>query len=253
MINMLDFVILISSVFLGSLSSLFIYLRHEQKKRNRINLSSDAKSYLDNILFEKSLALEAIGRINDFFKEKKLDLHERDRLLMKYNNLLDYYDRQILKFSPILEAEDLYECRNQIVSAIATSIDKLDRKLGSLSSSINLTPNIEGDKIDLSPVSSSLFTNGLMQETSMKNGNNKDYDAISKDYNVAPVNPSKTVENLDYLGNVANSEQDHVNKISLDDYGEEYLNANSSNYDDDFNKVQLDILNTLKRLENHDT
>ncbi len=254
---MLDIVILVSSIFLGVISSFFIYVRQEQKKKNRVHLSSNAKSTMDNILFEKSLALEAISRINGFFNEKKLDVYERDRLLKKYNNLLDYYDRQILKFGPILEAEDLYECRNQIVSAIVTSLEKIDKKLNSLSNSMNLKSSTEIKKnfspSPSSPSSSSFFTDGLLQKNSIKNNNNKNDIIISQDYgNDARYDLDKTIENLTLTESNADPGRNSENKINLDDYGKGSPNANSLNYDDDFNKIQVDILNALKRLENSD-
>ncbi|MDQ4072667.1 MAG: hypothetical protein M3162_00035 [Thermoproteota archaeon] len=245
-----------SSIFLGAISSFFIYVRLEQKKRNRAHLSNNAKSILDNILFEKSLALEAISRINGFFNEKKLDAYERDRLLMKYNNLLDYYDQQILKFSPILEAEDLYECRNQIVSAIVTSLDKLDKKLNSLSNSMNLktiTENKKNPSPSSPPSSFQLFTDGLMQKSPIRNDDNKEDVIVSQDYgNYTSYDSDKTIENLKLMGNTANPEQDSGEKINLDDYGKEQRVVNGLNFDDDFGKIQMDILNALKRLENSD-
>lgn len=76
-----------SSVFLGIICSLFINRYFATKKENKIKLSTDVKSELDNLYFEKSVALEAMNKINQYFDEKKIDELEKDRLLLKYGKL----------------------------------------------------------------------------------------------------------------------------------------------------------------------
>ena len=145
---MLDFFIVFISIVFGIICSISInhILFHRKEKKSKV--SEDIKSELNNLLLEKSIALEALNKIEKFFKEQKIDKNEKDNLVLKYNKILDNYDKRLLKLKPIVEIQDIYEYRNQIYSLISDYIEKLDKRLTDLSSNIDYfnKNNIKIDK-----------------------------------------------------------------------------------------------------------
>ena len=121
---MLDFFIVFISIVLGIICSVSInhILFHRKEKKSKV--SEDIKSELNNLLLEKSIALEALNKIEKFFKEQKIDKNEKDNLVLKYNKILDNYDKRLLKLKPIVEIQDIYEYRNQLYSLISDNLLK---------------------------------------------------------------------------------------------------------------------------------
>jgi hypothetical protein len=129
----LDFIFVFGSVILGVVCALFINRFSKTKKENKTKASGDIKSEFNNLVFERDVALEALDKVNQFFDEKKIDSFEKDRLLLKYGKLLEYYDERIFKLQPSVEIQDMYQYRNQIYSLMSNSVAKLDKKLDSFS------------------------------------------------------------------------------------------------------------------------
>src|SRR6476619_3826273 len=144
---MLDFFIVFISIVLGIICSISINHIFFHRKEKKSKVSEDIKSELNNLLLEKSIALEALNKIEKFFKEQKIDKNEKDNLVLKYNKILDNYDKRLLKLKPIVEIQDIYEYRNQLYSLISHHIEKLDKRLTDLSSNIDYF-NINNIKID---------------------------------------------------------------------------------------------------------
>jgi hypothetical protein len=119
----LDFVVVFGSVFLGTVCAIFINRFSKTKKENKIKASADIKSEFNNLVFERDVALEALGKVNQFFSEKKIDSFEKDRLLLKYGKLLEHYDERIFKLQPSVEIQDMYQYRNQLYSLMSNSVE----------------------------------------------------------------------------------------------------------------------------------
>ncbi|MDQ2684367.1 MAG: hypothetical protein M3Y25_00820 [Thermoproteota archaeon] len=149
---MLDLLIITSSAALGIICSIFIYRFISVKDRDKPNLLGNVKTELNNLYFEKSVALEALSKVKQFFDEKKIDEYERDRLSQKYINMLDNYNKRVFQLNPILEAQEIYEYKKQLDSIISEYTKKIDSKLAKLiddpefyknKSRVTTTPTLE--------------------------------------------------------------------------------------------------------------
>jgi hypothetical protein len=126
---MLDILIFSSSVALGIICAIFLYRFISMKKYDRPNLLGNVKYELNNLYVEKSVALDALGKIKQFFDEKKIDEYERDRLSLKYTNMLDEYNKRVFQLHPILEAQEIYEYKKQLESILTEYTRRIDSRL----------------------------------------------------------------------------------------------------------------------------
>ncbi|HEX5904971.1 MAG TPA: hypothetical protein VFY50_02875 [Candidatus Nitrosocosmicus sp.] len=99
------------------------------KKYDKPNLLGNVKYELNNLYVEKSVALDALGKIKQFFDERKIDEYERDRLSRKYINMLDDYNKRIFQLHPILEAQEIYEYKKQLESILTEYTRRIDSRL----------------------------------------------------------------------------------------------------------------------------
>lgn len=129
---MIDLFIVSGSVALGLISAVLITRYAINRKNSNPTLLGNVKNEIKNIEFEKSVALEALGKIDQFFEEKKIDEFERDRLAKKYNNMLDEYDKRVFQLTPILEAQEIYEYRKELNSIVSEYTKKIDARLKNL-------------------------------------------------------------------------------------------------------------------------
>lgn len=83
-----------------------------RKQNEHGSVLGNVKYELNNLYFEKSVALEALEKINQFFEDKKIDEYERDRLSRKYIKMLDNYNKRVFQLKPILEAQEIYGKNN---------------------------------------------------------------------------------------------------------------------------------------------
>jgi hypothetical protein len=248
-----EFLIFLGSVFLGIICSLFINRYFATIKENKIKLSTDVKSELGNLYFEKSVALEAMNKINQYFDEKKIDELEKDRLLLKYGKLLNRYNDRILDLQPVLEAQEIFEFRNQLYSLISDSIAKLDERLSNFSNTFSYSKG-ESDVKNLGPVSKPMAPEmrASCKPDIMNNGNDSplsfaksknDVDLSDMDSDsVMPISyvnediVDKKNENNDNNPNMADRKKDNFENVNIEE----------------MDKIQKDILKILKRLENND-
>ena len=57
---------------------------------------------------KKDITLEALDKINYFIEEKKIDIYEKDKLLLKYSKLLEHYNATDFKTTTLCRiARDL--------------------------------------------------------------------------------------------------------------------------------------------------
>lgn len=117
----------ISAAIMAKMSSLKAKAAKEPKSVNA------ARVELASLLFEKTLAAEAITRIYEASQEGKVDRLERDRLLLKYKRDLDALNERIATLQPVAEYADLKEVRTQLVSLIQDRISAIDAKLAEMS------------------------------------------------------------------------------------------------------------------------
>jgi hypothetical protein len=260
---MLYFFIISISIVLGIICSISINRISFYRKEKKSKTSNDIKSELNNLLVEKSIALEALNKIEKFFKEQKIDKNEKYKLILKYNKILDNYDKRILKLKPIVEIQDICEYRNQIYSLIFDSIEKLDRRLTDFSSHFDYFKknNIKIDK-KTSSVHLPLKAIDIFKRRkknfidNYKSSNNhidkhKEKDLKISNYNdikTNQVNQTKytTDKDTDYIGNLNADKEIHIkyNNTSLDK-----INKTKEEEEEELDKIQKDILKILQRLE----
>ena len=96
---------------------------------------SSIRTELVSLLFEKTLASEAITRVYEAAQQGKIDRLERDRLLLKYKEQLDSLNRKIQELQPAADYIEIFEMRNSLTKIIEDRISALDQKLHQLSKS----------------------------------------------------------------------------------------------------------------------
>ncbi|MGI0028995.1 MAG: hypothetical protein ACREAQ_04690 [Nitrososphaera sp.] len=96
---------------------------------------SSVRAELVSLLFEKTLASEAITRVYEASQEGSIDRLERDRLLIKYKQQLDVLNQKIVQLQPTADFADLTEMRNDLAAILEDKIGALDKKLQQLSRS----------------------------------------------------------------------------------------------------------------------
>src|SRR5215210_1239308 len=129
----------ISAVFLDKL----FRIRGNNKKyaRSSLSPSTDIRTELLSLLFEKKLAAEAITRVYEAAQDGRIDRLERDKLLLKYKQQLDSLNQKVAYLQPMADFSDLRELRNNLVSFLEDRISALDKKLLEFSKS---SPHSQG-------------------------------------------------------------------------------------------------------------
>lgn len=256
----LDFIVVFGSVVLGVVCAIFFNRFSKIKKENKIEASGDIRSEFNNLVFERDVALEALDKVNQFFDEKKIDSFEKDRLLLKYGKLLEYYDERIFKLQPSIEIRDMYQYRNQLYSLMSSSVAKLDKKLDSFSDKFGyFKEGDNGNKQNFGPVppvsqKTKLADRKPDAATTAKKNNDKDNtsnsnsDSLSSllskvrhsgfelpgpDENPPMISPNAGKNDNDATADGSNTKRDDLS-----------LNV------EDIDRIHQDILKILKRLEN---
>lgn len=263
---MLNLIIVISSICLGFILSFFIYKLIRTKRENNVNLKSNIKSELDNLMFEKSIALEALDKIDYYYKEKKIDDFEKDRLLLKYTKLLENYDNKIFKLRPVLEMQEIYQYRNQLFSLLTEYISKIDSKLSVSSKNLVnikgydkyefdkkkiLNPNLNvnlNNLGDLDAYNNANLENPLTQKNVIKNNLDNDINNYRHDdiFKLTDRN-DEYFNNLNQLRQNGDDDRSTLKNVE-DDKDNKDLNTFDININE-IDRIQKDILNTLKRLD----
>lgn len=146
-----------ASTLAGAISAAVILTRISRsktslkKKHERlIKPFSTTKAELQSLLFEKSLLSESITRVYEASYEGKIDSIERDRLLLKYKQQLDSYDKKIADLQSVVDITELVDMRNGLVSLLEGRITAIDQKLTEISDKYGIS---KSDIIDSSPKS----------------------------------------------------------------------------------------------------
>ena len=257
----LDFIVVFGSVILGVVCALFVNSFSKTKKENKIKSSVDIRSEFNNLVFERDVALEALDKVNRFFDEKKIDSFEKDRLLLKYGKLLEYYDERIFKLQPSVEIQDMYQYRNQLYSLMSNSVAKLDKKLDSFSDKFGIFNEAgNGNKPNfgsVSPISQKTKPVDSRPDTATTAKKNYDKDSNSSNNESLSSLLSRDRQNGFELPSPAESPQmisPNAGKND-NDSAADGSNTNTKREDlslnvEDIDKIHQDILKILKRLEN---
>jgi hypothetical protein len=110
-----------------------------KKKEGLIKPYNTTKEELQSLQFEKSLILQSITRVYEASYEGKIDLIERDRLLLKYQQQLDSYDKKIADLQPVVDIAELADMRNGLVSLLEGRITAIDQKLADISNKYGIS------------------------------------------------------------------------------------------------------------------
>ncbi len=259
---MLGFLVILGSILLGVVCSISINRILITKKENKSRTSSDAKSELNNLLFEKSIALEALNKINQYFDEKKIDVYEKDRLLLKYDKLLEHYDKHILKLRPIVEIQEIYEYQGKLYSFLHDYIIKLDKKVSSFSNNFNYFQhnnekvNQSKNKTDLNrfPIIQNIVNNTKPEIINNSVDHLSHFEnAIEKDSN--SPNSIAAAAAATIADNERSVTRSSVAKDTGNDYDRKTVPITKKDNVGDFtmdeiNKIHKDVLKILQRLEN---
>ncbi len=254
----MDFVLVFGSIFLGVVCAIFANRFSKTKKENKIKASEDIKSEFNNLVFERDVALEALGKVNQFFSEKKIDSFEKDRLLLKYGKLLEHYDERIFNLQPSLEIQDMYQYRDQLYSLMSNSVAKLDKKLDSFSDRFGyFNEGGDGNKPNSDstpPISQKTKPADLKPDNAATAKNDQDKDKDNHHDSMSSL-LSKTHNNgFELSGPGENTPIVSPNSGKNDD--DAVADGSNTKRDDlspnveDLDKIQQDILKILKRLEN---
>jgi hypothetical protein len=148
-----------ASTLAGAISAAVILTRISRRSKNSslkkkherlIKPFSTTKAELQSLLFEKSLLSQSITRVYEASYEGKIDSIERDRLLLKYKQQLDSYDKKIADLQSVVDITELVDMRNGLVSLLEGRITTIDQKLAEISNKYGISTS---DIIDSSPKS----------------------------------------------------------------------------------------------------
>ncbi|MDQ4022205.1 MAG: hypothetical protein M3224_00585 [Thermoproteota archaeon] len=147
-----------ASTLAGAISAAVILTRISRSKTSSLKKKherlikpfSTTKAELQSLLFEKSLLSESITRVYEASYEGKIDSIERDRLLLKYKQQLDSYDKKIADLQSVVDITELVDMRNGLVSLLEGRIMAIDQKLTEISDKYGIS---KSDIIDSSPKS----------------------------------------------------------------------------------------------------
>jgi hypothetical protein len=255
----LDIIVVFGSVILGVVCALFANRFSKTKKENKIKASGDLRSEFNNLVFERDVALEALDKVNQFFDEKKIDSFEKDRLLLKYGKLLEYYDERIFKLQPSVEIQDMYQYRNQLYSLMSSSVAKLDKKLDSFSDKLGIFNDAgNGNKPhfgSVSPISQKTKPADSKPDTVTTAKKNYDKGRNSSNNESLSSLLSKDRHNGFELPNPAENPPMISPNAGKNDHDSAAAGSNTKREDlslnvEDIDKIHQDILKILKRLEN---
>lgn len=147
-----DVAVIAGSSVAGALSAAILerLSRIKTKARNSDRSTTAARAELASLLFEKTLAAEAITRVYEAAQDGKIDRLERDRLLVKYKQDLDTLNERIAVLQPVADYADLADVRNNLVSLLENKISAIDARLAEMNKASDRPIVVE--KVQVMPV-----------------------------------------------------------------------------------------------------
>ncbi len=111
-------------------------------KRNFQLLEDEIKIYQ----FEKELVSHAIENILHASKNKSIDIFEKDRLLLKYNDQLKKLNEKMDKIQSEIDVTKLIDLRNDLASLLDNKISDIDKKIKEINFKIETKSKIRETK-----------------------------------------------------------------------------------------------------------
>ena len=230
-----------ASTLAGAISAAVILTRMSRsktslkKKHERlIKPFSTTKAELQSLLFEKSLLSESITRVYEASYEGKIDSIERDRLLLKYKQQLDSYDKKIADLQSVVDITELVDMRNGLVSLLEGRITAIDQKLTEISDKYGIS---KSDIIDSS------LKSDRQVIVSKPEGEKKEY-----------VQKLKENDDDRHQSDVANEEEMTVATVRGDQKDQKKHNDKEKVKTEEktIDELQKEIMHALSRLEQVD-
>jgi hypothetical protein len=140
-----EILLIAAFILLGAISGAVILNRISRskislkKKERFIKPFSTTKEELQSLQFEKSLISQSMTRVYEASYEGKIDLIERDRLLLKYKQQLDSYNKKIEDLQSLVDISELADMRNGLVSLLEGRITAIDHKLAEISNKYGIS------------------------------------------------------------------------------------------------------------------
>lgn len=212
------------------------------KKKERFTKAFiTTKEELQSLQFEKSLISQSITRVYEASYEGKIDLIERDRLLLKYKQQLNSYDKKIADLQSLVDISELADMRNGLVSLIEGRITAIDHKLAEISNKYGISTS--DIIIGSSPKSSNQqpIIDRAGEEEKKKNKNNK-----------------KEEENQEKFGNEGHQSQHLANEETMaireqkDQKKKDSVREKIKTEEKTIDEIQKEIMQALGRLEQID-
>lgn len=230
-----------ASTLAGAISAAVILTRISRSKtslkkkhEHLIKPFSTTKAELQSLLFEKSLLSESITRVYEASYEGKIDSIERDRLLLKYKQQLDSYDKKIADLQSVVDITELVDMRNGLVSLLEGRITAIDQKLTEISDKYGIS---KSDIIDSS------LKSDRQVIVSKPEGEKKEY-----------VQKLKENDDDRHQSDVANEEEMTVAAVRGDQKDQKKHNDKEKVKTEEktIDELQKEIMHALSRLEQVD-
>jgi hypothetical protein len=130
---------LAGTVSAAAISSRLVKKTHTSLHKNNDKPFEAAKSELQSLLFERSLVSEAISRVYGAAANGQIHKYERDRLLVKYNEQIAYYNEKIDALRPLVDFVEITELRDDITALVQTRVEAIDQRIDALSEKFGMS------------------------------------------------------------------------------------------------------------------
>ena len=212
-----------------------------KKKERFIKPFSTTKEELQSLQFEKSLISQSITRVYEASYEGKIDLIERDRLLLKYKQQLNSYDKKIADLQSLVDISELADMRNGLVSLIEGRITAIDHKLAEISNKYGIS------------------TSDIIIGSSPKSSNQQPIiDRAGEEEEKKKKNNKKEEENQEKIDNEGHQSQHLANEETMaireqkDQKKKDSVREKIKTEEKTIDEIQKEIMQALGRLEQID-
>ncbi len=212
------------------------------KKKERFTKAFiTTKEELQSLQFEKSLISQSITRVYEASYEGKIDLIERDRLLLKYKQQLNSYDKKIADLQSLVDISELADMRNGLVSLIEGRITAIDHKLAEISNKYGIS------------------TSDIIIGSSPKSSNQQPIiDRAGEEEEEEKKNNKKEEENQEKFGNEGHQSQHLANEETMaireqkNQKKKDSVREKIKTEEKTIDEIQKEIMQALGRLEQID-
>jgi hypothetical protein len=236
-----EILLIAAFILTGAISGVVILNRISRsktllKKKGRfIKPFSTTKEELQSLQFEKSLISQSITRVYEASYEGKIDLIERDRLLLKYKQQLDSYDKKIGDLQSLVDISELADMRNGLVSLLEGRITAIDHKLAEISNKYGLS------------------TSDIITGSSPKSSNQQSIiDMAGGEEEEVEKEKEKKNDNEGYQSDLANDETMMAIREQKDQKKQDNAREKIKTEEKTIHEIQKEIMLALGRLEQID-